>query len=308
MMNLLRLFHPAPSLGNGPARLHTDGAIWTENKPGQPGMGQALTGLAAIARDADGRICHWWKRQAGPMTNNEAEYAAAILGLEELHTLGVREVEVYTDSQVMVDQMQGLARVNAPNLRMPHAQLRALVASFRRVKFYHIPREHNQLADALANEALEGLPWQAFEASLATAGLAKQSLPTARRADVPTGRFPERQRPASQAEGQEREGGLGNHWPDRQDDRRPDRQDDRQPNRKNDGQPGRRRDRQPDQRTGRQSGRQGDEPASGQNSRRADHRSYRWDGRSNDSQPDHKPSGTPARRSPANSTKRTIED
>jgi len=163
MMNLLRLFHPAPSLGNGPARLHTDGAIWTENKPGQPGMGQALTGLAAIARDADGRICHWWKRQAGPMTNNEAEYAAAILGLEELHTLGVREVEVYTDSQVMVDQMQGLARVNAPNLRMPHAQLRALVASFRRVKFYHIPREHNQLADALANEALEGLPWQAFE-------------------------------------------------------------------------------------------------------------------------------------------------
>lgn len=136
--------------------VHTDGAIWTDNKPGRPGAGQAFTGLGAVARDEQGRICYCWKQQAGRMTNNEAEYAAAIMALEAIRSLKIREVDIYTDSRVMVDQMQGMARVNAPNLRQPHARLRTLVSAFRRASFHHIPREQNQLADALADEALTG--------------------------------------------------------------------------------------------------------------------------------------------------------
>jgi ribonuclease HI len=155
-MNLLNLLL-TPQAYRQSMSVYTDGAIWTDNKPGRPENGQAFTGLAAISRDKTGRICHWWKRQAGPMTNNEAEYAAAIMALEALKELGVREIDVFTDSLVMVEQMQGRARVNAANLRPMHARLRSLASQFRRVTFHHIPRQANQLADALADEALNGV-------------------------------------------------------------------------------------------------------------------------------------------------------
>lgn len=127
--------------------VHTDGAICPE---------RGLSGLAAIARDETGQIRRWWRQQAGPMTNNEAEYAAAILALENLLALGIRRVNVYTDSRVLVEQMQGLARVRSARLRQPHARLCELVHRFEQVNFCHIRRDQNQLADALAFEALQG--------------------------------------------------------------------------------------------------------------------------------------------------------
>lgn len=134
---------PAP----GEWLVHTDGAICPE---------RGLSGLAAIARDESGQIRRWWRQQAGRMTNNEAEYAAAILALENLLVLGIRRVNVYTDSRVLVEQMQGLACVRSANLRQPYARLRELVHHFEQVNFYHIRRDQNQLADALAFEALQG--------------------------------------------------------------------------------------------------------------------------------------------------------
>lgn len=135
-------------------KVYTDGAIRPERLPGTP----AISGLAAIVRDAQGRICYWWQRRAGALTCNEAEYAAAIFALEQLLRLppGKRPhtVTVCSDSRVVVDQMTGRAEARAPALQKARERLRSLVKGFRGVSFQHIPREQNRLADALAFEAL----------------------------------------------------------------------------------------------------------------------------------------------------------
>ncbi|MBU2609320.1 MAG: ribonuclease HI family protein [Chloroflexi bacterium] len=129
-------------------RVYTDGAIRPE---------RGISGLAAVVRDERGEIRHWWRRRAGRMTCNEAEYAAIIFALESLRPLHPAQVEVYSDSQVVVHQMRGLARAQAPALRQAQVRLRGLVVQFERVTFHHIPREQNLLADALANDVLDGM-------------------------------------------------------------------------------------------------------------------------------------------------------
>ena len=124
----------------------TDGAIRPE---------AGLSGMAAIMRDGSWKIRSWWSRRAGRMTCNEAEYAAVILALESLQAMKPAEVHIYSDSQVVVHQMQGIAAARAPALRQAQAQLRSLVVQFEKVRFHHIPREHNRLADALANDAVD---------------------------------------------------------------------------------------------------------------------------------------------------------
>lgn len=127
--------------------VYTDGAIRAET---------GVSGLAAIVRDETGRIMHWWSRRDKKMTCNEAEYAAAIMALEFLRTLHPREIRLYSDSLVLVQQMNGSASARAPALRQAQMRLRGLILYFEKVTFHHIPREQNRLADALANEAADG--------------------------------------------------------------------------------------------------------------------------------------------------------
>jgi ribonuclease HI len=129
--------------------VHTDGATRLE---------RGVSGLAAIVRDEKGKIIHWWCRRDKRMTCNEAEYAAAIMAFEFLRTLHTnpREVKLFSDSQVMVHQMSGLASARAPALRQAQMRLRGLIVQFEKVTFHHIPREKNRLADALANDAADG--------------------------------------------------------------------------------------------------------------------------------------------------------
>ena len=117
---------------------------------------QGVSGLAAVARDRQGKILYWWSRRVGRMTCNEAEYGAAILALESLLRLRVREVALYSDSQVMVFQMNGRVRTHASGLKQAQIRVRALLVHFDRVTFHHIPREENRLADALANDTVDG--------------------------------------------------------------------------------------------------------------------------------------------------------
>lgn len=129
--------------------IHTDGAIRLE---------RGVSGVAAIVRDETGKIIYWWSRREGRMTCNEAEYAAAILAFESLRAKRVhpREVRVFSDSQVLVEQMNGRAAARAPGLRQAQMRLRGLTLEFEKVTFHYIPREQNRLADALANEAADG--------------------------------------------------------------------------------------------------------------------------------------------------------
>lgn len=127
--------------------VYTDGAI-------RPKRG--ISGLGVIVKNGNGEILHWWSKRDGPLTNNEAEYAAVIFALERLRRIYVGEVDLYTDSLILVDQMRGRAATRAPGLRKAHAKTRALVTVYKRVRFHHIPRRRNRLADALANDAVDG--------------------------------------------------------------------------------------------------------------------------------------------------------
>lgn len=126
--------------------IHVDGAI----------AGNRHTGIAAVARSEKGYYLGWISRRLPRMTNNEAEYQAALLGLELAHALAAGRVDVVSDSEVVVRQMAGTSRVNSPRLKELHRRTCQVVADFEQVRFVYVGREENRLADALAAEALGG--------------------------------------------------------------------------------------------------------------------------------------------------------
>lgn len=126
--------------------IHVDGAV----------SGTEHAGAAAVARTQEGYFVGWLSRQLDPMSNNEAEYHAALLGLLLAHRLGARVVEIVSDSEVVVRQMQGQSRVLSGRLKRLHQEVCARTGHFEAVSFRHVSREYNHLADALAAEALAG--------------------------------------------------------------------------------------------------------------------------------------------------------
>jgi ribonuclease HI len=91
----------------------------------------------------------------GVTTNNQAEYTALKLGLEAALKAGAREVDVYMDSLLVVNQMRGIFKIKNRDLWPVHDAIKELVVKFAKVHFTHVPREHNKLADAAVNRALD---------------------------------------------------------------------------------------------------------------------------------------------------------
>ena len=91
----------------------------------------------------------------GLTTNNQAEYQALKLGLEEAAVMQVQTVHVYMDSLLVVNQMLGLFKVRNRDLWPIHQAIKDLVPRFKKVTFTHVPRELNKIADAAVNEALD---------------------------------------------------------------------------------------------------------------------------------------------------------
>ncbi len=97
----------------------------------------------------------------GVTTNNQAEYTALKLALEECKRMGVREVHAYLDSLLVVNQMKGIFKVKNRDLWPIHDAITSLAKEFRAVHYSHVPREFNKLADAAVNRALDdhlGIP------------------------------------------------------------------------------------------------------------------------------------------------------
>ncbi len=126
--------------------VYTDGAA--RGNPGPAGAG-------AHIEDEHGTEVAQVFEYLGETTNNVAEYRALLLGLARAQELGVSEVEVRADSELMIRQMTGRYRVRNPGLIDLHRQAQVLEKSFRRVRYVHIPRERNRLADRLANRAID---------------------------------------------------------------------------------------------------------------------------------------------------------
>ena len=128
------------------ARLYTDGGA-----RGNPGPAAA----AFVLEAEDGTVLEARGAAIGVATNNVAEYRALVDGLRRASELGVDELEVVSDSELIVKQMRGEYRVKNEALRVLHREASTLAAAVGRVTFTAVRREQNELADRLVNEALD---------------------------------------------------------------------------------------------------------------------------------------------------------
>ena len=129
------------------ASLLTDGG-----SRGNPGP--AAYGFVIEAEDGTVLAAHG--EAIGIATNNVAEYRALLAGLERANSLGVTELDVVSDSELLVKQMRGEYRVKNAALRELQAEAARLARRFDRIAYTAVRREHNELADRLVNEALDG--------------------------------------------------------------------------------------------------------------------------------------------------------
>jgi ribonuclease H / adenosylcobalamin/alpha-ribazole phosphatase len=127
------------------AKLSTDGGA--RGNPGPAAYGYVL-------EDEDGTVLAAHGERIGIATNNVAEYSGLIAGLEKALELGLDEVEVVSDSELMVKQMRGEYRVKNEALQELWSRARRLAGQ---VGYTAVRREHNKLADTLVNEALDAL-------------------------------------------------------------------------------------------------------------------------------------------------------
>jgi len=140
--DLLPLLRPEEG---GRAHVYFDGA--SRGNPGPAAIGWVLVTDEGIVDEGGDRI--------GETTNNRAEYAALIRALEAADGYGFDEVDVRGDSQLIVRQVRGEYDTNNPELRERRVRVRELLAGFDRWTIEHVPREVNDRADTLANEAFD---------------------------------------------------------------------------------------------------------------------------------------------------------
>ena len=103
----------------------------------------------------DGTVLDARGEAIGTATNNVAEYRGLLAGLESALERGVDEIEVVSDSELLVKQMRGEYRVKNETLRELVDDAEALAHRLKRVTYTAVRREHNELADRLVNEALD---------------------------------------------------------------------------------------------------------------------------------------------------------
>ena len=128
------------------ARLYTDGGA--RGNPGPAAYGYVL-------EDADGSVLAAHGEAIGVATNNVAEYSGLLAGLAKAAELGVTELEVVSDSQLLVRQMTGVYRVKNEALQDLVTEARRRARAVGTVRYRDVRREHNELADRLVNEALD---------------------------------------------------------------------------------------------------------------------------------------------------------
>ncbi|MEI7760582.1 MAG: ribonuclease HI family protein [Thermoleophilia bacterium] len=127
-------------------QLFTDGG--SRGNPGPAAAAFVLQGDDGVVLDARGEAI-------GIQTNNVAEYTALLNGLRRAVELGVTEVEVVSDSELMVKQMRGEYKIKNAALRDLSIEAARLARAVGTVRYSAVRREHNVLADRLVNDALD---------------------------------------------------------------------------------------------------------------------------------------------------------
>lgn len=127
-------------------KLYSDGG--SRGNPGPSASGYVLLNMDDVIIKKSGIYL-------GITTNNQAEYQALKLGMEEALKLNVRELHVYMDSLLVINQMKGIFKVKNRDLWPIYQSIKDLSQKFNHVEYQHVPRELNKLADAEVNEVLD---------------------------------------------------------------------------------------------------------------------------------------------------------
>ena len=109
-------------------------------------------GIGAVLHNDEGSIVAEISKYIGPSTNNKAEFLALISGLERALELGAEHVDINSDSELIVRQIEGKYRSKA--MKPLFDQVVSLLGEFKSYTVQHIPREQNKEADALSKRAL----------------------------------------------------------------------------------------------------------------------------------------------------------
>lgn len=104
--------------------------------------------------DNYGHVIHEGGMYLGITTNNQAEYHGVRLGLEKALEIGIRNIDFRIDSQLVVNQLNGIYTIKNRELWPINERIRELVGQFDKVTFTHVKREFNQLADGVVNKIL----------------------------------------------------------------------------------------------------------------------------------------------------------
>lgn len=154
-------------------KIQIDGAA--RGNPGPAGVGVVLS-------SGSGRKAKELSLYLGEATNNVAEHFALIVALQEALKQDSRDVAVFSDSELLVRQVNGEYRVKDKQLQWLHVLIRQLVEAFSHFEIRHVPREGNRQADRLANRAVT----EALRRQPASSGTKKQSSPPAPATAQPT--------------------------------------------------------------------------------------------------------------------------
>lgn len=128
-------------------RIEADGG--SRGNPGVAGSGTVL--IEVPSERVLGSIAYY----GGKTTNNVAEYASLINGLEAARELGATAVDVFMDSKLVIEQMSGRWKVKHPDMKELALKAQKLAATFDSISYTWVPRAKNKAADALANQAMD---------------------------------------------------------------------------------------------------------------------------------------------------------
>ncbi len=149
-----KIFFAQTSNGVKHIIIYTDGG--SRGNPGKAAIG------VVFCNEKDGIIKKFGEYLGDNLTNNEAEYQAVIFALKKFKAVfgksiaAVSEVEVRSDSELLVNQMNGKYKLENEKIQKFFIEIWNLKIDFKGVKFKAIPREKNREADKLVNEALDG--------------------------------------------------------------------------------------------------------------------------------------------------------
>lgn len=127
-------------------QLFADGA--SSGNPGPAGIG-------IIIKDRQGKTLKKTSHSIGKSSNNVAEYLALIIGLLDAERLGIKSLNVYLDSELLIKQIKGIYKVKSEHLKPLLVLVKYLSKNFENIVYNYIERERNKEADKLASKAIQ---------------------------------------------------------------------------------------------------------------------------------------------------------